>query len=231
MDFLPLIFDAIMILIFVSCIIDGRRKGFVKTVLAVLSAIVCFIVAKEFCGPVAVWVNENFVHSALVTAISDVIRDNINEGTQAVLAQMPQTLTDALAQFGFSVESAISGLGTQENVTQAAESITNAAQDILVLPLLNIISFIVIFAVCRFVSGILIGMVNTFFRLPVIKGLNKLAGGILGAVKGFIVIAVVSFVALGAAQLLPDMPIAQAIKDSTVITTLAEITNQFIQEA
>lgn len=231
MEFLPLIFDAIMILIFVSCIIDGRRKGFVKTVLAVLSAIVCFIVAKEFCEPVAVWVNENFVHSALVTAISDIIRDNINEGTQAVLAQMPQTLTDALAQLDFSVESAISGIGTQENITQAAESITNAAQSILVLPLLNIISFIVIFAVCRFVSGILIGMVNTFFRLPVIKGLNKLAGGILGAVKGFIVIAVVSFVALSAVRFLPDMPITQAIKDSTVITTLAEITTEIIQEA
>ncbi len=231
MDFLPIVFDAIVILIFVSCIIDGRRKGFVKTVLSVLSAIVCFIVAKEFCEPVAVWVNENFVHSALVTAISDVIRDNINEGTQAVIAQMPQTLTDALAQFGFSVESAVSGLGTQGNVTQAAESITNAAQGILILPLLNIISFIVIFAICRFVAGFLIGMVNTFFRLPVINGLNKLAGGILGAVKGFIVIAVVSFVALGAAQLLPDMPIAQAIKDSTVIPALAEITTQFIQEA
>ncbi|MBQ4626205.1 MAG: CvpA family protein [Clostridia bacterium] len=231
MDFLPIVFDAIMILIFVSCIFDGRRKGFVKMILSVVAAIVCFIVAKEFCEPVAVWLNDNFVHSALVSAIADVIENNLSEGTQAVLAAMPSTLTDALAQLGFSVENAVSGLGSQENVSQAAESITNAAQGVLVLPLLNIISFIVIFAVCRFVSGFAVGAVNTFFRLPVINGINKFAGGFLGAVKGFIVIAVVSFVALGVARILPDMPLAEAIKDSTVITTLAEITTEFIQEA
>ena len=231
MDFLPIVFDAIMILIFVSCIFDGRRKGFVKMILSVVAAIVCFIVAKEFCEPVAVWLNDNFVHSALVSAIADVIENNLSEGTQAVLAAMPSTLTDALAQLGFSVENAVSGLGSQENVSQAAESITNAAQGVLVLPLLNIISFIVIFAVCRFVSGFAVGAVNTFFRLPVINGINKFAGGFLGAVKEFIVIAVVSFVALGVARILPDMPLAEAIKDSTVITTLAEITTEFIQEA
>lgn len=231
MEFLPIIFDAIMILIFVSCIFDGRRKGFVKMILTVIAAVVCFIVAKEFSEPVAVWLNDNFVHSALVSAIADVIESNISEGTQAVLAEMPQTLTDTLAQFGFSVETTVSQLGSQENVAQAAESITNAAQGVLVLPLLNIISFIIIFAVCRFVSGFAVGAVNTFFKLPIIKGINKLAGGFLGAVKGFIVIAVVSFVASGVAQLLPDMPIAEAIKESTVITTLAEITTEFIQEA
>lgn len=231
MDFLPIVFDAIMILIFVSCIFDGRRKGFVKMILSVVAAIVCFIVAKEFCEPVAVWLNDNFVHSALVSAIADVIENNLSEGTQAVLAAMPSTLTDALAQLGFSVENAVSGLASQENVSQAAESITNAAQGVLVLPLLNIISFIVIFAVCRFVSGFAVGAVNTFFRLPVINGINKFAGGFLGAFKGFIVIAVVSFVALGVARILPDMPLAEAIKDSTVITTLAEITTEFIQEA
>lgn len=231
MEFLPIVFDAIMILIFVSCIFDGRRKGFIKMILAVLAAVVCFVVAKELCEPVAVWLNDNFVHSALVSAIADVIESNLSEGTQAVLAAMPQTLTDALAQLGFSVEEVVSGLGSQENVSQAAESIANAAQGTLVLPLLNIISFVVIFAVCRFVSGFAVGAVNTFFRLPVINGINKLAGGFLGALKGFIVVAVVSFVASGAAQLLPDMPIAEAIKESTVITTLAEITTEFIQEA
>lgn len=231
MEFLPIVFDAIMILIFASCIFEGRRKGFVKMILSVIAAIVCVIVAKEFCEPVAVWLNENVVHSALVSAITDVIENNLNEGTQAVLAAMPQTLTQALSQLGFSVEETLSGLASQENASQAAESIANAAQGALVLPLLNIISFIVIFAVCRFVSGFAVGAINTFFRLPVINGINKFAGGFLGAVKGFIVIAVVSFVAFGAAQLLPDMPLAQAIKDSTVITTLAEITTEFIQEA
>lgn len=230
MEFLPIVFDAIMILIFVSCIFDGRRKGFVKMILTVIAAVVCFIVAKEFSEPVAVWLNDNFVHSALVSAIADVIESNLSAGTQAVLAEMPQTLTDDLAQLGFSVEETVSGLSSQENVSQAAESIANAAQGVLVLPLLNIISFIVIFAVCRFVSGFAVGAVNTFFKLPVINGINKLAGGFLGAVKGFIVIAVVSFVASGAAQLLHDMPIAEAIKESTVITTLAEITTEFIQE-
>lgn len=231
MELLPIVFDAIMILIFVSCIMEGRRKGFVKMILSVIAAIVCFIVAKEFCEPVAVWLNDNFVHSALVSAIADVIENNLSEGTNAVLAAMPQTLTDALSQFGFSVETAVSDLSSQENVSQAAESITTAAQGVLILPLLNIIAFVAIFAICRFVSGFVVGAVNTFFKLPVINGINKFAGGFIGAAKGFIVIAVVSFVASGVAQILPDMPLAEVIRESTIITTLAEITTEFIQEA
>lgn len=230
MEFLPIVFDAIMILIFVSCIFEGRRKGFVKMILSVIAAIVCFIVAKEFCGPVAVWLNDNFVHSALVSAIADVIENNISEGTQAVISAMPQTLIDTLSQLEFSVETAVSGLGSQENASQIAESITMAVQGVLVLPLLNIITFVVIFALCRLISDFAVGTVNTFFKLPIINGMNKFAGGFLGAVKGFIVIAVVSFVAAGAAQLLPDMPIAEAIKESSVIKTFAEITTNFIAE-
>ena len=226
MDFLPLVFDAIIILIFVSCIFDGRKKGFIKMILTVVSAIICFAAAGEFSESVAAWLNENFVHSALSSAIANSISDNLSSGTQAVLAELPKTLVDAVAQMGFSVEEAVSGLSSQANVAQAAESITSAAEGVLVLPLLNIISFIVIFAVCRFVLGFVTGIINTIFKLPVIHGMNKFAGGILGAVKGLIVVAVVSTVALGAAQLLPDMPFSQAIKETTVINSVFQAVSE-----
>lgn len=227
MEFLPLVFDAIIILIFVSCIFDGRKKGFVKMILTVISAVFCFVAAKEFSESVATWLNENFVHSAISSVIADTISDNLNNGTQAVLESLPQTLTDAVAQMGFSVEETVSGITAQANVAQAAESITAAAEGVLVLPLLNIISFIVIFMICRFVFGFIIGIVNTIFKLPVIKGMNKFAGGILGAVKGFIVVAVVCTVACGAAKLLPEMPFADVINNSTLITSVAQIVSEF----
>lgn len=228
MEFLPLVFDAIIILIFVMCILDGRKKGFIKMILTVISAVFCFVIAKEFSESVAAWLNENFVHSALSSAIANSISENFNDGTQAVLAALPQTLTDAVSQMGFSVEETVSGLSSQANVAQAAESITSAAEGVLVLPLLNIISFIVIFLACRFVFGFVTGFINTIFKLPVIKGINKLAGGILGAVKGIIVVSVVSLVACGAAELLPDMPLAEAIKNSTVISSVAQTASEFI---
>ncbi len=231
MDFLPIVFDAIMILIFVSCVIDGRRKGFVKMIITVIALVVSFVVAKKFSEPVAVWLNDNFVHSVLVSAISGVIEKNLSAGTQGIIDALPQMLTDNLSQLGFSIESAISGLGSQENVSQVAENIADAAQGTLVLPLLNIVSFIALFAVGKFVSGFAVGAVNTVFKLPIIKGINKHAGGLLGAAKGFFIAAVVSLVALAAVQFLPDMPVTQAIKESTVIKILAEITTEFIQEA
>ncbi len=228
MELLPFIFDAIIVLIFVSCIFDGRKKGFVKMILSVISAILCFAVAGEFSETVAAWLNDNFVHSALSSAISNSISDNLNEGTQAVLAALPQTLTDAVTQLGFSVEETVAGISDRSNVSQAAESIITAAEGVLVLPLLNIISFIVIFSVCRFVFGFVIGIVNTIFKLPVIHGMNKFAGGLLGAVKGLIVVAVVSTVALGAAQLLPDMPFSEAIKETTLITSISQTVSELI---
>lgn len=228
MELLPLVFDAIIVLIFVSCILDGRKKGFIKMILTVISAIICFAVAGEYSESVAAWLNENFVHSALSSAIANSISDNLSSGTQAVLAELPKTLIDAVAQMGFSVEEAVSGLSSQANAAQAAESITTAAEGVLVLPLLNIISFIVIFSVCRFVLGFIIGIINTVFKLPVIHGMNKFAGGILGAVKGLIVVAVVSTAALGAAQLLPDMPFSQAIKETTLITSISQTVSDII---
>lgn len=228
MEFLPLVFDAIIILIFISCILDGRKKGFIKMILTVISAVLCFATAKEFSESVAMWLNENFVHSALSSAIANSISENLNEGTQAVIASLPQTLTDAVAQMGFSVEETVSGLSSQANVAQTAESIVSAAEGVLVLPLLNIISFIIIFLVCRFVLGFITGIINTIFKLPVIKGMNRFAGGILGAAKGVIVVSVVSMVACGVAKLLPDMPFAEVINNSTVITSVAQTVSELI---
>ena len=65
MDYLPLVFDGVLILVFVICIFVGRSNGFMKSVLSFLSIIISFAVAQSFSAPVAAWANESFAYSAV----------------------------------------------------------------------------------------------------------------------------------------------------------------------
>ena len=99
MENLSLILDGILILILVASIFDGRRKGFVKTVLSLAVTVISVIIAKEFAEPLADWINTNFIHDMGVNWLTNIISENISSGTQAVVDAIPRNIAESVAAF------------------------------------------------------------------------------------------------------------------------------------
>ncbi|MBE6772195.1 MAG: CvpA family protein [Ruminococcaceae bacterium] len=224
MDLLPLIIDLILILIFVSCIIDGRKKGFVKTVLSLAATVIGMLIAYEYAGPVAQWANEAFVKNAAVGSIAGIISAQIGNGTQAIIDAIPSYISEAVQSGGLNISSVVSDIGSSVDAAQAAEQIYGAIYNVIILPALTVIAFLIIYAIISFILSFVISIINRFFKLPILKGLNKLLGGAIGAVKGVAVTVLLSIVLVVVSGFFPDV-LGEAVKEANIPQLAADIIN------
>ena len=223
-EFLPLILDGILVLIFASFIFIGRKKGFIKTVFSLIVTVISVIVAKEYSPAVAQWVNDNFIHEMGVEWLTRVISDNISSGTQAVANAIPQVISDAVATFtNTSVEAMLSGVAASAEIAEIAEKIYTAAENAFILTVISAIAFLVIFIASNAILSLGVSVINIIAKLPVIKSINKLMGGLLGAIKGAIGVTVICQVLASVAKLFADSPLQVAVDGSAITQFVCKI--------
>lgn len=222
MEFLPLIIDLAFVALLVVNVLDGRKKGFVKMILSFAAAVLSWLIAAEFSQPLAEWANEAFVHGWISGSIENAIADSLGNGTNALIEAIPDYIANAAETAGISVQSLAQQLGSSVDSAQAAEKIYTAVESAFVVPAIRIVAFFIVFAVAQRILAILIGIVNKFFKLPIIKSFNKLLGGAAGALKGIIVIAVLSLVLSFVIMLAPETDFSLAAEQSTVYQIMTD---------
>lgn len=231
MEFLPLILDGILILILVASIIDGRRKGFVKTVLSLAVTVISIVIAKEFASPLADWINTNFIHDMGVKWLANLISDNITSGTQAVVDAVPHSVAEAVTAFANTkVETLVSGVTDSGQITAIAEKIYVAAELAFINAFIITVSFLVIFMVSKFVLSLGATFVNGIFKLPVLKGINKLLGGLAGALKGAVAVGIICTVLSWSAGIFAETPLYTAVEGSEITHFVCETLSSFKEE-
>lgn len=223
MDILPLVIDGILVLIAVSSIFDGRRKGFVKTFLSLIATAVSILIAYEYSAPLAEWANEAFIHNAAVSAIADALTEQLSGGTEALIQAIPAFIVEAAESGGIAVSDVVSGIGSSIDAAQAAEQIYGGVYGIIVSPVLSVIAFLALYAISNAVLSIGISFINGIFKLPVLKGLNKFLGGILGAVKGIVAVAVLSVALVTLSGIISPEELGAAVEAAAIPNMFAEI--------
>lgn len=222
MEYAHLIIDFIFLLFVAICVFDGRKKGFVKMILSFAATIASWLIAYELSEPVAVWANESFVHGWISESIENAIADSIGNGTAALLESIPDYIANAAKTAGISLGEIAAQLGNSVDSVQAAEKIYTALEASVIVPALKVVAFFVVYAIVEWVLALGIGVVNRVFKLPIIKGFNKLLGGAAGALKGIIMCAVISLVLSVFVMLSPASQLALAIEKSTVYQVMSE---------
>lgn len=219
---LSIIIDLILVLIFAVFIFNGRRKGFINTVLTLAATAIGIFVAYTYSQPVAQWADEAFVKNAAVNSIAGIISSKLSSGTQAVTDAIPSYIAEAAQAGGVSLSELIDGMGSSIDAVQLAEQIYGAIYNIIVLPVLTVIAFVIIYAIISFILSFVVKVIDKFFKLPVLKGLNKTLGGVLGAVKGVVAIAILSVVLVVTKVFCPEA-FGAAVDESIIPNIIADI--------
>ena len=217
-----IIIDLAFVALLVISIIDGRRKGFVKIILSLAAMVVTWLVASSLSLPVAEWANEAFVGDWLTKSIEGAVADSVVNGSDAILASIPDYITALAQAAGISLEELAVQLGNTVDPAAAAEKIYGAIENNLVISALRIISFFALYLVMNWVTSIVIGLIGKVFRLPVLKGINKLLGSVVGAFKGIFIAAIISIILGLAAMVVPETAFAQALDGSVIYGILSE---------
>lgn len=228
MDFLPYLVDAVVVLIFVCAVLDGRRRGFVKMILSLVAAIISIALAGELSEPIAVRINDAYLHDIIVEEIDNNL--NIDDITQQDIAQIeeavPSQIMAVAEEAGISIEDILTAATEAEG--GLSENLIAEAEENLIIPILTMTVFAAVYILLMMVFAIIIGAINTAFKLPVLNKLNTLLGALLGALKGVTVVLVISIVAVLTASFAPENELGEAVLNSVLLNKIFEITVSII---
>lgn len=225
---MSLAIDIILVVIFASFVLTAVKKGFILSLLEFAAVILALVLAYNFSPKVAETAYDGFVKEATIKTIETQIEENVSlqeTSTQAqlLLESIPDYMVSVADFMGVSVDdikqSVASSKLTSENV--ATELVEKIAQPI-IIGALTALSFVVLAIVLLFVLKFLAQIIAKIFKIPVIKTVNKLLGGILGACKGFAVVLFICtiltvFFASG------DNELATAVNDSVVVNLIDNV--------
>lgn len=218
------IFDLVFVTLLVICIIDGRRKGFIKIGLSFAAMLIAWIVASEFSRPVAEWANEAFAGEWIIKVLEGAIANSVSNGADSLFVSIPEPITNVLEVAGVSLEDLASQLGNTIDPAIAAEKFYSALENNIFISILILISFFGLYLVVNLVASFATRIINKMFKLPILKSVNRLLGAVFGGMKGVIIVTIISIVLRLTAMVIPDTPFAQALEQSVVHGIISDVT-------
>ena len=179
--------DLIIIVIMVSSIFVGLKKGLISCIIDIAAVIVALILAILLCRPITnvVIENTNFDES-LATTISQ----NIPLSDTDFKVEANTNLPEGIVNYINSIT---------ENVNTSKEEAFNAIGVELASGIISVIVFIAIFVIVRLVLALIKVVSKIIDKIPLLSQVNKVGGAICGAIEGAIIIyaifAVISMIA------------------------------------
>lgn len=226
--------DIIMVLIFICAVLDGRRRGFVKMALSIVAFIIAALVAREFFESAGTWIYDNFLQKAALDLLTRKIEDSGIAFDTAKIAEfaaaLPEELSAIAANFGTSVEGVLaSAQDSAMTPGDIAQLLVDKVLSGALKTAANVLGFVAVFLACYAVLSILISAIDSIFKLPILKGINRLLGSALGAVKGMAQVVIIVLILCIAAGFMPESDFAKAVDGSRVAQRVssAEIFQDF----
>ncbi len=187
---LGIILDAIVAVVFISTVFMYIKRGFVASLLNLMGTLASLLIGVIVSNILAPVIFDNFIKDSLTESV----QENINTYGSASIEDTLAGLLDVFPQaFVNNVTGAVSGV-VESNAAGAAQGfVENVAQPFFI-PVISVIIFIIVFIICKIIATILEKTLGKAVnRLPIVGGLNKALGGVLGIAGGAINAVLVLF--------------------------------------
>lgn len=167
------IYDLVFLIVFAFAAVASWRKGFLASLTELIGAVVGVGVAVWASRSLSVPIYEQFVSGSVSEKVESAVAQSGGDLAAAVQAMdfLPDTVRDALAQL-------VQGAGNA-----LPEQITTALEPIL-LPFVQVLLFVVLCMVVRWVFRLLVGLLRHVNGVPLLGGVNRLLGLVLGLMTG-----------------------------------------------
>ena len=198
-----LFLDVFVIIVLVFFAVLGYRKGFIKSVMGLVSLGLSLILAINFYAIPAEYINEHVIEPYYADKTSDDLQSLMNGGTETippekVLTDKPDTLIEILDKFGVDVEAitdfyenSVKLTTDSFNIDEVADKLSDFIVESTARTVSNILGFLLIFIAGLIVLNLILKLLDLLFKLPVLKFTNKFFGMVLGVAKGLIVVVIV----------------------------------------
>lgn len=228
---MAIIADIILILIIASSIYQGYRQGLIKSLAGVASMAVAILGAIIFLSPMANYINTNHVAPFITEKImvsTDVNFDNMSDEEFAnKITESSKDLKELAVKFGVKAEDVDKLVEAAKNPEGAKSEAVNKMTEPISMKVSKFIAFAVLYIGLSILVRIALIFLNNIFKMPLLKGANKLLGAGIGGIEGIIIVFVISLIAynlLPKIMAIPDVNLPlQFISDSYIVNLLGKI--------
>ena len=226
-----LIFDAIIIAVFVIAIIRGIKNGFAKTVLSTVAFVLAIITAILFYKPIAAKLGETKLPEKIEAFVEERINSVLERGeeekteetgqaeekaeSETIGEQTKEKLLEAIKALGINSEKA-SGY-VREIVDGKVSEATEKIAETLTKTTLNALGFIIAFVASFIVYMVIVLLIRLLCELPVLKAVDKTLGAIFGIIFAYLIACGISSWAPKIAEILSDLDIYGGLVDGSYL--------------
>lgn len=201
--------DLLIIIIILASVIISGKIGFIKTALGLLSMVISISLASATYPLVADYLKEGTLGSVIEEKVEMSMREKAEneEESEKKKAQDEEKMS-------------LLPSNVQETIKEGAETVENtvvetAAKAVSTI-VINIISMVIVFVVVRVLMFIITHTLKFISKLPVIKNVNCILGGAIGAVYGVLIVYILLAVLAFNAAFGSGAELIKPVKDSYV---------------
>ncbi len=188
------ILDFLVVAIVLLYVVISAKRGFMKTVIELVGFFVSVYLAFAVGGMIAEAAYDSAVEPAIVksavSAVGETASGSVKQTVDGVWDSLPELVVKTASNIGITSESVANSVSGQvsnsDSVAKIAESTADAVVKPVVVPLIKSLVGLLLFAVLMILVRFLSRIISKAFNLPLIGGLNRTLGGILGLGKGVI---------------------------------------------
>lgn len=180
--------DGLILLILVLFTIIGVHKGLIRSVINLFGTVFSAyfsVIAAKVC---AQWVYASMIKQSIISSVSDSLKASAGDGALSTVNDIIENLPDFIKAI---VPNAKASIQLQDALDSGINSIAAAVAQ-LVSPVvtailsiaLTVVLFVLFMVLVRFISR----AVTRVCRVTVLFGVNRMLGGILGLLKGSVLI-------------------------------------------
>lgn len=185
-----IILDAIVIFTFIVTVYFAYRRGFLHTVLRLISYLVSLFVASMASSALADWIFEHWIRPVVVSHLTEKFTAALAQGTMDTVIQeindkIPNYFSHSLLE-GKNIMDAAQTYLSSQNVDGAVTVVTNQIVTPVIVSILSFFLFFLIFFLCKLIFRFIYRAAGVVWHIPVIHLINGLMGGLLGVFEAFL---------------------------------------------
>lgn len=225
---MSILFDGIIVLVCLTTIILGIRRGFIKSVMSVCTLVAALFAAFAFTPAVSSYIAQTSMIQDISDSITDTIKSvSVNDSGTYDLHTLFQEMVDPFQQIVDRYHA------DEEQLTEtispsdgAAEDTVQALGDLIAKPVVDalsgVLAFLGIFCAAVIVLKLITWILDMIFQLPVLKTTNTLLGFLFGLVGALIwawILSALSISFIGAmSSVAPEYFSDSVIEHSLILT-------------
>lgn len=224
---LTLAIDVGLLAIVLITVIVSAKKGLVRTVLELVAFAAAVLLAAQLCAPMATACYDNILSARVESKIQEELRTQESATAVKKVTVALESLPNFVKQYAEGGDSTVSKLaetvanGNYSGADTARLLNENIAKPVCEAVLTGVL-FLLLFAVLGGVFERLAKVLAKLFKIPVVKEVNALLGGVFGAIKGCAVVAIAALLITAVAPY-TDEAVREVLLSSRIVNFVGSL--------